>query len=213
MKNKHLILLLAATLGIFACQKDASLSDLDGKYTVYTNYDKSADFATLSSYYIPDSILIINSNDSEAEYWTSENALELVNTFVTNMDNRGFTRVTDKSTADLGIQLSFAEVANYYVDSPYWWSDYPYYWPTDYWGNWYGWYYPYSIVYSYTSGTLLAEAVDLKAAQGTDKTLPVVWSVFMGGVLGDSESANLNKLVIAINQAFTQSPYIKVATH
>ena len=40
-----------------ACEKDPDLSKLDNEYLVFTNYDKQADFASFTTYYLPDSVM------------------------------------------------------------------------------------------------------------------------------------------------------------
>ena len=41
------------------------------------------------------------------------------------------------------------------------------------------------------------------------KKLTVVWNAYISGLLGGSGSLNVNRTTTAINQAFTQSPYLK----
>ena len=98
--------------------------------------------------------------------------------------------------------------------SPYyaWGGYYPGYWYPGYWGgNWGGgWYYPYPITYSYSTGSLLADMINLKnAPEGQKEKLTVVWNAYISGLLGGSGSLNVNRTTTAINQAFTQSPYLK----
>lgn len=78
-------------------------------------------------------------------------------------------------------------------------------------GNWGGgWYYPYPITYSYSTGSLLADMINLKnAPEGQKEKLTVVWNAYISGLLGGSGSLNVNRTTTAINQAFTQSPYLK----
>ena len=207
---KRFIYLFIAAFAITSCQKDPDMDDLDNDFLVYTSYDAKADIASFTNYVLPDSILLIGSGN-KAEYWKGEDAQEIIDAFVAGMDGRGYTRVTEKDQADLGIQLSYVKQVTYYVgyDSPYWWYYYPYYWAPGYWGNWYGWYYPYAVYYGYTSGSMLAEAVDLKAEQGAGHKLPVVWNAFLGGLLGSSGRYNLDRTLQAVDQAFVQSPYLK----
>ena len=93
-----------------------------------------------------------------------------------------------------------------------WWGYYPGYLYPGYWGgNWGGgWYYPYPITYSYSTGSLLADMINLKnAPEGQKEKLTVVWNAYISGLLGGSGSLNVNRTTTAINQAFTQSPYLK----
>lgn len=56
---KRLIPILLAVFAFAACEKDPDMDKLDNDYLVYTNYDKKVDFKQFSTYYIPDSVLVI----------------------------------------------------------------------------------------------------------------------------------------------------------
>jgi len=105
---KKLIPFLLAVFVFTACEKDADTDNLDNKFVVYTNYDKAANFKQFNTYYLPDSILIIGDKDKQ-EYWSDANAQKIIDTYVFNMDNRGYTRVTEREEADLGLQLSYVK--------------------------------------------------------------------------------------------------------
>ena len=49
-----LVLLLAS------CQKDPDMSKLDNDFLVFTNHDKDAKFESFTTFYIPDSVLVLN---------------------------------------------------------------------------------------------------------------------------------------------------------
>ncbi len=222
MKIKQL---LSATLALGAvlltgCQKDPSTSNLRDEYLVYTAHDRQADFSAIDTYYIPDSILLIGSNavneegKKVAKYWKDTDALTLIGTVVSEMNSRGYTRLTDgelRQTADAGFQLSYIEETTYFsgYSNPYWWWDYPYYWTPDYWGYWGGWYYPFAVYYSYTTGSLLIEMVDLQHGDTTTRKLPILWNCYISGLLQGKQQIRINKAVEAIEQAFEQSPYLK----
>ena len=207
---KKIIPLLMTALFFTACEKEADTDKLDNKFVVYTNYDKSADFKQFSTYYLPDSILIIGDKDKK-EYWSDTNAQRIIDTYVFNMDNRGFLRVTEREDADLGLQVSY--VKNTYVVTDYgypeWWWGYPGYWGTPYWGNWGGgWYYPFAINYSFSTGSFLTELLNLEAPQGQSEKLPILWSAYMSGMLSSSTDVNVELAAQAVSQAFTQSTYL-----
>lgn len=211
-----LILLLAS------CQKDPDMSKLDNDFVVYTDHDNKADFKSFTTFYIPDSVLVISSNQ-KPQYWTSTEADAIITTMINNMESRGYTRTMDKEKAELGLQVSYVENVNYFADyhesNSNWWWGYPGYWLPGYWrpswgptwGNdWHDWYYPYPVVYSYSVGSLLAEMINLKAPMPTTETkLPVVWTAYMAGLLSGSDKIDMQRSVRAIEQAFVQSPYIR----
>ncbi|MCD7935266.1 MAG: DUF4136 domain-containing protein [Tannerellaceae bacterium] len=210
MKKK--LIIFSWLLLCFACQKDPDTSKLDNDFPVITDHDTSANFGNYTTYYIPDSVLIINASE-KATYWTDTDADNIITAFVRNMDNRGYTQVFDRADADLGLQVSYIEDTHYfygYDDYPYWWWGYPGYWGSGYWGGWSGWYYPYTIYYYYNVGSLLAELVDLKyAGERADKHLPVLWTAYMSGLLSSSDKVNVQLAVRGIDQAFMQSAYIR----
>ena len=198
----------AALTGV-SCQHEPSLSDYNSDYTVYTNGDAQTDFGAFSTFYVPDEILLIG-NISEVEYWTDNDALIIVGTVADRLQMAGYTRTDTKDEATLGVQLSYVEQTTYYAgyNDPYWWWNYPYYWSPGYWGGWSGWYYPFYVQYGYTSGSLLIEMVNLEAPQGSSTKLPVVWSAYIGGLLTGSRELNMQRTVLAVEQAFEQSPYL-----
>ena len=207
---KKLIPVLFAAFFFASCEKDADTDKLDHKFAVYTNYDKDVDFKQFQTYYLPDSILIIGDKD-KTEYWNDANAQRIIDTYVFNMDNRGFLRVTERENADLGLQVSYVKNTYVYTDYgyPQWWWGYPGYWDAPYWGNWGGgWYYPYAVSYSYSTGSFLTEALNLNAAQGQNAKLPIIWSAYMSGLLSGSTDTNVELATKAVSQAFTQSPYL-----
>lgn len=166
-----------ACLAVFAvsCEKDPDLNKLDSNYVVYTDYDKDANFGSYNTFFLPDSILEAGSSN-HASYWKDENALSIIDEVSTIMQERGYQRITDaeqKNNADLGLQLTYVTQTNQVITGGYWggWWDY------GYWGPWWdSWYYSYPISYSYDTGTLIMEMVDLTRQEGdtTKRRLPII---------------------------------------
>ena len=205
---KRFIPILFAVIALTACEKEPDTDKLDNHYLVYTDYDKGTDFGALMTYYVPDSILYINTGDKK-EYWSGNAAVAVLAEFVANMDKH-YVRVNNIEDADIGLQVSY--VASTYTFTNYggnpWWYGYPYYWTPGYWGGyWGGWYYPYPIVYSYTTGSIIAEMVNLSVPE--EKKLPVIWSAYISGILNSQGNLNLTKTEVAINQAFKQTSVLK----
>lgn len=210
---KKLIPILLAVFALVSCEKDPDMDKLDNEYLVFTNHDTSTKFNSFSTYYLPDSILVIG-DKKDPEYWKDANAQTIINAYKAKMDAAGYMQVEDKEMANLGLQLSYVSSTYYftgYYDQRPWWHSYPGYWWPGYWGNHWGggWYYSYPITYSYSTGSLLADLVNLEAPQGQSAKLPVVWNAYISGLLGSSGSLNVNRTVTAVNQAFAQSPYLK----
>ena len=206
---KKLTLITLAALTLAACEKQADTDELEGRYVVYTSYDPQTDFSSLGTYYLPDSILII-SNSLQPTYSTGTQAQEILQAWADNMETRGFTRSEKREDADLGLQVSYVENTYHAIvgGSPEWWWNYSGYWNLGYWGNWGHWYYPYVVHYSFSTGAFIAEMLDLKAPQGEDEQLPVVWSSYMTGQLSGSQAFDVQQTIDGVNQSFDQSAYL-----
>ena len=194
-----------------ACHKEPSPQDSDNEYLVYTSPGKGVTFTSFRTFDLADSLLVIGQSD-KPEYSQSNNALALIRQVRVNMENLGYIYTPDNPDADLGIQMTFVIKTERYVkyyNDPYWWLDYPGYWPSGYWGNWTGFYYPYPVSYTYTTNALITDMVDLTGDQRDgSEPLEVVWTSYIGGPAGYSVQNDVNRLKVAVDQAFVQSPYL-----
>lgn len=196
---------------VTSCEKDPDLNKLDSDLTVYTNYDKDAQFGNFNTYCLPDSILLVGQS-MKSTYWKDDNAQKIISEVANEMNSRGYTRVKEAKEANIGLQLSYAKQTTQVtgvVDS----GIYGGWWGPGYWGPyWSDWYYPYPISYSYDTGTLVMEMVDL-TKQPTDPTqkvkLPVIWHTYASGLLYGNSHIDMQLTLRAVDQAFKQSPYIK----
>ena len=194
-------------LALFACRKTPDTSELSVNFVVQTAKEPGADFSVYKTYYISDTIAR-RSTDLNDTLWVGADAKQLVDAVKSNMDARGYTFVpTNHSAPDLGLGLTVLKDLNISVIYPgYWWG----YWGGCYWGYCgYPPYYPYygPVVYSVPTGTIVLDMIDIKNAAVNEK-LYVPWSSVMSGGLGYTND-DLQLGVEAINQAFTQSPYIQ----
>ncbi len=207
---KKILIISAVALLAFACQKEPYSQDSDGEYLVYTSPAKDVTFSDFRTFDIADSVLVIGQT-KKPYYSKSNNALALIQAYRTNMENLGYIYLPSNPDAQLGIQVTYAEDTQKFVqyyDDPYWWLDYPGYWPAGYWGNWTGWYYPYPVVYTYTTNALITDMVDLTAGEQNGK-LKIVWSCYIGGPASASINYDVKRMIDAVDQAFEQSPYLK----
>lgn len=196
--------------GLSSCQKNEEIDKLDADYRVMTDYDADTDFSSFKSYYIPDSILLIGQND-HTQYLESLQAEPILNAYHRNMQERGYTRSLNKEEADLGLQVTYiADTYHFvgYTASPYQWWNLVDYWTPYYWGNWGYRYYPHPVSFSVSTGTLLTDMLNLKAEQGGNKQLPVIWQSCLTGLLRSSNAVNIMLAVRGIEQSFNQSKYI-----
>ena len=206
---KKILLISAAVLLLAACHKEPYPQDSDNEYLVYTSPGKNVDFTKYQTFDIADSLLIIGQSDKPV-YSQSNNALALIQAYRINMEKRGFIYTPSNPDADLGVQVTYVIKTERYVqyyNDPYWWLDYPGYWPSGYWGNWTGFYYPRPVTYTYTTNALLADIVNLTTEEN-GQPLEVLWTSYIGGAAGTSMQNDVNKMKAAVDQAFTQSPYL-----
>jgi hypothetical protein len=197
MKRKFLSLALIAGLTLlWGCYPDGAeyYEDTD---VVYTNYEPKYDFKADGTYSIPNKIVKITGNLTEGE--TPEYVKEPYNTQVLtriqeNMTKLGYTKATDPAKADLVLLPAVWTNTTVYYYYDYWCWYYPYYC---------GWGWTYPSVSSFTTGTLLMTLV----ADGAEFVEPTnVWTSAANGLLsGYGDVTRINK---AIDQAFTQSPYL-----
>ena len=223
------IALLAISGGVIlhGCYPDNSIS-VSETDIVLTGYYDSVNFTTLSTYYMPDTVFPIR--DDTTDKSPVENETLILSQIEQNMQAYGYTRVyyTDTTTEpDLMMAVSAITVTTVSVG---WW--YPYYpgwgwgwgWGwykkapkgTDYWYGGYPGYYPpgwgwggvpyYS---SYTTGTLLMEMTNPNDHRviDNDTVIPLYWAGGINGVL--SSGSNSSRITGGIDQAYTQSPYLK----
>lgn len=206
--KKYLFIGLVAILAT-SCEKDPDLNQLDNNFTVYTNYDSKTNFNDFKTYYLPDSILLVGQG-MKTEYWKDENAQDIIKQVADEMDARGYTRVNAIKEANIGIQLSFIHQTTQVIGTGGWYDSW---WGPGYWGPyWNDWYYPYPVTYSYNTGTLIMDMVNLTAhTEDTSQKvkLPVIWHSYATGLLFDNSKYNIQLTLDAVNQAFEQSPYIK----
>lgn len=198
--------------GATACEKQYDASDFDAAPVVVTDYDNGADFSNLHTFYIADSILLIGRSE-KPEYLTGEAAAPILTAYRDGLTACGRMPATTRAEADAGLQLAYICATHHfvgYVSSPYWWLGYPGYWPPWYWGGWSAWHYPFAVHYSYTTGALLADLVDLRTAKDDDGRLPVIWHNYITGLSG-SLGYDTRPSLRGIAMAFEQSPYLRTS--
>jgi hypothetical protein len=191
---------------IAACSKyptyDVNTSDLD---MVWTNYDESADFTNYKTYYLPDSIILDDSDLSDEEKEHLQEYYEsIVEQVVENMTSRNFVRVDSSDSPDVGMGISILTQTTY-VYSYNWWWYYPPYW--GYPG--YGYYYPWSTYLgSYEEGAVVIDMSDLKNINHSTKQIDALWAAMIGGVLTGNSALIDTRLYGYIDEAYEQSPYL-----
>jgi Domain of unknown function (DUF4136) len=205
---KRILVALLLIGSIISCRKTPDTSQLTNKFVVITNRDPNANFSSYKTFTISDTVAYISNTPSADSIIVGAPALALVNAVKTNMVNRHYTFVPRSGTFDLGLKITALKQLNTgVVYPPGWWWGYWGYPGYCYWGC-YPPYWGYPVAYAYNVGDLIVEMIDVKNA-GTNHNLKRIWIQEAGGVLSSTSQTNLDLSVEAINQAFTQSPYIQ----
>jgi Domain of unknown function (DUF4136) len=195
-------------LAVAACYPERSVDSTSEFATVTTSFDEQADFATVTKYALPDTVLYVpREEDKEVPAATQSAVLAQIRT---NLNALGWQEVTNPKTTPVDVYATaiITTTLNIYYGWAYW--DYWYWyggWPPG-WGGGYGWYYPPSFyTYSYTTGTLLMNLIDARPAAAQPQLVPIVWTGAVNGVL-ENQATNVAIVTAGIDQAFKQSPYL-----
>lgn len=192
-----------AGLGLSGCYPGGAdfTEDLD---LVYTNYDEQFNFESRNTYALPDKIVVdieINqiTGDTTYEYMKDIYAQPILARIDANMADYGWTKVNVDADPDVLLMPAGIKNTTYIY---YYWYDW---WYGGYWPGW-GWYYPPSWgVSSYTTGTLLVTMADPTNDSPIGQS-STAWLMAANGLL--TNSANIDRVLSAIDQGFQQSPYL-----
>ena len=187
-KFKRFILLLPllSTLFLTSCYYDYGV-DTENSDIVVTFYNKEYNFGAVTKYCLNDTVKKIGSSSISSAY-----DVTILQTVKNNLNALGWQEV---GYASADVIVGTGVTTSTYVVSSGWY---------DYWG--YYWYYPpyYYDTYSYTTGTIAVLMAD-KTVSGSGQQA-IQWSGILNGLVG---TGNSQKIVNGINQAFSQSPYLK----
>ena len=194
-------LALAAT----ACYPDRSVDSTTEFAAVTTLYDKTAPFASITKYALPDTVLYVPKEEGKEVPEVTQAAI--LSAIRTNLNSLGWSEVvapTQNNPVDVYVTAAVASQTYVGWVYDYWgyWGWYPY-WPPGY-GGGSGWVYPgYWYPYSYTTGSVILGMVD--ARPNVSGKVPLIWTGAVNGVLTDA-TTNIAIATEGINQAFEQSP-------
>lgn len=191
LKLLSVFFFLASALSISSCYYDYGV-DTSNSDIVITLRNPDYNFQGVTKYRLIDSVVQIGGDLTHAYDNT------IISSLRSNLNALGWLEVQDSVGAGIVSVAAGITKSTYTVSYG---SDWWYYWG-------YYWYYPpyYSYTYTYTTGTVVALITDLNLA--SSGKAPVQWSATMNGIAeaGGSVSARISA---GINQAFTQSPYLK----
>ena len=203
-------LVVSLVAGIVSCRKIPDTSELSNEQVVATDRDLEANFSNYSTYFISDTVSVVAENHNDS-ILTGALALQMVNAVKTNMNNKGYTfKPRTQGYPDLGLRLTVIKDITVTAVCGGWWDGWWGYYPPWYWGCYYcGYYYPWCTAYSYTIGTSTLFMYDVKNIV-ENRNLRAVWGATMFGVFSATNNqTNADLTTTAINQAFTQSTYLK----
>jgi hypothetical protein len=191
-----MLLFLALAVGLYSCYPGEELTAEDTDI-VATFYDKEADFSTMIKYAMPDEIIRLDDEGNPITDPGVNDQLAL-NTIKENLDQAGFTEITDPDTSDPSTTPDVLVIA--FANQSTWVSGGCY-------SSWYSWYYPYygwcyPVYYTYDIGTLLIVMVDPTESRNA------LWVAALNGILEDTNAGIADRLTDGIDQAFIQSPYL-----
>lgn len=207
MRKNHLKLMnLMLFIAVFTnCTKDPLKGLTNEESRIYiTNKDSSVNFSTYKTYYISDSITVLDNGEPTKDLTALDQAyIDAVNKY---MQERGFIKVAKEADPDLGININrIYSTSTGILDNGYW-GGYGNYWDPFYWGySGYGYYVPYAYaVYSITEGAISIDMLDLKNAEVKGK-IDLLWTGLIRGQ-GTFNALNADGSVKAL---FDQSTYLQ----
>ena len=217
------ILATAAAVSLFACHPvgidDASETDMvvtrkatDYDYSSNRTYDMADTITDLCGY---DASELPNPDGAAGARPSSDlDCNELNHNFDTqvlaeirrNFEALGYVPVEAGKTADVALLVGAVSSNNWVAYTYYPWWFYPYY--PYYGGGIYYPYYPTTSVVNYPTGSLIMDLVSLKDTD--DKRTPSIWTGAISGLLAQGDTSAAARINTTIDQAFAQSPYLKV---
>ena len=211
---KLFIVLLIGCFALSGCYPGDidSISELDLAVTLF---DEGADFSGNMTYALADTVMEIGDGNIAL---TGQFDDLIIDKGRENMTDLGYTEISGFSGPAPDVILLISKSSSTNVDAyqpyPIWWDFWGYYpwWPV-YGGIGPGWYpyYPWggTVVYSYTTGTLIVEMLDPNQLN-MGETVPAIWAGAINGLLEGSDSNIQGRIEENIDQLFNQSSYLRV---
>jgi hypothetical protein len=177
-------------------------SDLD---VTLTTFDEEFDFQKKRTYAMPDKIVVdveIDRGDTTYVFMRDIYAIPILQAIDRNMLALGWSKVDISNNPDMLLTPAGMQTTRTVAG---WWGGW-------WWGGWFpgwGWGFPPMVsVSSFTTGTFIMALADPKIDNPIDRSRASWLSVASG--LMASSSSNVTRVTDAIDQAFLQSPYLKI---
>ena len=187
--------------------KDRTIDDFD---IVGTKFADNIDFNNYKTYSLYDSLVIIYDTTKKQPDYPKAEADAILSTIKSNLLNYGWIEVSGTDTPDVYLEAatwnSTVHGVVYYPGYGYPGWGYPGY------PGYPGWGYPGygSSYYSYTTGTVTINMLDVKNYAFDNSAPLVMWAIGINGVLSGSEANIISRLEFSIDQSFKQSTYLNL---
>jgi hypothetical protein len=217
-RSAAILTIAAAAIAMSSCYPNAPENSEDFD-VVATFYDQNADFTSLTSYSMPDSVVQVQISGSENRDISHDHDGDILAEVADQLAARGYQRENnpDQNKPDFVVLVSAAATTEYdpYASDP-WYSYWSWWWEgadslpdVDVsWGLDFSWYSG-SVVYSYDVGALLVTLLDVRnvdTANGED--LNVLWMGTINGIITGNDLSVTRRVIEGIQQMFRQSPYL-----
>ncbi len=206
------LLFAVAALFLVSCEFEPGLQT-DGDYdVVITLYGIHADFASVHTYLMPDSVVHFEGPGQPGGPLSRDYDDLILERVEYNLQAAGYRKETAPEANDPDIIVMVSAASSEWQA-----ANYP--WPPR-WGWWRQWpgaeedwyfqssYYSRGRVYSFSAGTLFIDMGDVRDPGEGDDIMNGIWTAAMNGALSDESPGRAQRLVDFIDRAFSQSPYL-----
>jgi len=204
MKKLGLLVVWVGSVLLFGCEPQPDELKLLDDYVISTNFDNTANFVDLETFFVQIDTIGLISNDVRDDTIIVGTffARPVIEQVVSNLEDIGYTQVDEDQNPDVVVKIYVVKNLNIFQQYNYYGPGYynPYYY--GYYNYYYG--YPSVSTYVYNTGTLVLEFADFKHA-GTGQP-KIVWTAQMGDVFSALDL--IGQTQRAIDQAFDQSNYL-----
>ncbi|EMS32637.1 hypothetical protein C943_00990 [Mariniradius saccharolyticus AK6] len=170
----------------------------------FTSFERDFDFQARSTYSLPNKIVTdveIKNGDTTYIFMKDIYAIPILEAIEQNMADFGWEKVAISESPD--VVLTPGAIRNTTLLYSYWYN----WWYGGYYPGW-GWYYPpFYTVSSYTTGSMIITMSDPNVDNPINLTR-ASWIMVGNGLL--SGTGNIARITDSIDQAFIQSPYLKL---
>jgi hypothetical protein len=181
---------------------------------VATAHDDTVNFASIGTFVMPDSVVAIVPPESVLTALPFDHTYDrlILDSVAAKLTALGYARLPSfdpGNPPDIAVLIRGIAVRNtdVYVSYP-WWGYWGWYgWPCCYGPGW-GVGYPIVTATQYDVGSIVIDMWDLRRSDPSAQTVPDIWTAVLRGLLEGSAADAPTRIDIAIDRAFSQSPYL-----